>query len=483
MVEDNNQQSTNGRRKRRITRIMREKTPDPGTHNLRYVNEKYPDDVNVVSMQICPPRIVSAHESKILRRRDRNTAGAIASRSLSQPRQAEKLSDNEADEVIRNVKRSLSIPRKSDGNGNNSPEEELTRYNKPSQEFTEENLSRSARNLLRFEQNCKQLEHDQRLFEREHCKHFTRYRQLFSTEEKRQLLRYYRKLSDHYIKSDTDSQIDAEKREVLKESVKENPIKSMKTERSRNYEQATVQLSSSENENVQISRETSKNQSKRQQGASLSFSEKKQLPSTTQLRRRARGSREKQEAQNSVISKQLPTSISMRKRSIRENVLRDDAVDHVDGVTTVVDLNVAKISKESDNTRTKSKILTKFTNLFNFLKRGEVKKPSNDLQLTISTTSQDKLPGLFIWLITEWQNYLLECSSQLEELRKLRNLCISHLIVLLLLIGFGGLLFRYTEGTAENVYKCEVRKVKRDFIEQLWLQSHNMRSDFKQFYI
>jgi len=75
----------------------------------------------------------------------------------------------------------------------------------------------------------------------------------------------------------------------------------------------------------------------------------------------------------------------------------------------------------------------------------------------------------------EWKRLKLDYPQRMEELRQLRNKCVAHLICLAMLLGFGGLIFRYTEGAAENIYKCEVRKVKRDFIDKLWDVSHNMR--------
>ncbi|KAH8271521.1 hypothetical protein KR018_002614 [Drosophila ironensis] len=77
----------------------------------------------------------------------------------------------------------------------------------------------------------------------------------------------------------------------------------------------------------------------------------------------------------------------------------------------------------------------------------------------------------------EWRRLKLDYPQRVEELRRLRNKCVAHCICLAMLLGFGGLIFRYTEGASENIYKCEVRKVKRDFIDNLWDVSHNMRED------
>jgi hypothetical protein len=55
------------------------------------------------------------------------------------------------------------------------------------------------------------------------------------------------------------------------------------------------------------------------------------------------------------------------------------------------------------------------------------------------------------------------------------NKCLSELLLLLIFCGMGGVLFRYIEGNYEIMNKTGVKRVKRDFIDQLWLSSHNLR--------
>lgn len=57
------------------------------------------------------------------------------------------------------------------------------------------------------------------------------------------------------------------------------------------------------------------------------------------------------------------------------------------------------------------------------------------------------------------------------EIRK----CLSHLVLLLLYCGLGGIFFQFVEGNYELINKASVKRVKRDFIDQLWLSSHNLR--------
>lgn len=65
---------------------------------------------------------------------------------------------------------------------------------------------------------------------------------------------------------------------------------------------------------------------------------------------------------------------------------------------------------------------------------------------------------------TEWRCIKTEISK-----------CLSELLMLMIFCGMGGMLFRYLEGNYEMANKAGVKRVKRDFIDQLWLSSHNLR--------
>lgn len=60
---------------------------------------------------------------------------------------------------------------------------------------------------------------------------------------------------------------------------------------------------------------------------------------------------------------------------------------------------------------------------------------------------------------------------------RLRNKCITELMLIMIYCGLGGIMFKYVEGAFENFYKCGVKRVKRDFIDILWHRSHNLRED------
>lgn len=79
-----------------------------------------------------------------------------------------------------------------------------------------------------------------------------------------------------------------------------------------------------------------------------------------------------------------------------------------------------------------------------------------------------------------YRNYRLYKKDMCHETRRIRrmwNRCMFELFLIMMFCGVGGILFKFTEGGFENFYKCGVKRVKRDFIDLLWIKSHNLRED------
>ncbi|XP_053677829.1 uncharacterized protein LOC128728134 [Anopheles nili] len=76
-----------------------------------------------------------------------------------------------------------------------------------------------------------------------------------------------------------------------------------------------------------------------------------------------------------------------------------------------------------------------------------------------------------------WQDFLDDNPAEIVRMRVQVNHCFFYFGVLVLLCGVGGIAFRLTEGTFESQYKCGVKRVKREFIDNLWLSSHSQRED------
>ncbi|XP_013138051.1 PREDICTED: uncharacterized protein LOC106102972 [Papilio polytes] len=79
--------------------------------------------------------------------------------------------------------------------------------------------------------------------------------------------------------------------------------------------------------------------------------------------------------------------------------------------------------------------------------------------------------------LARWQQFREEQKDVCEKIRLLRNRCICELILLVIICGFGGMMFKMLEGSFENAFKCGSRSVKRDFIESLWRGSHYLREE------
>lgn len=79
--------------------------------------------------------------------------------------------------------------------------------------------------------------------------------------------------------------------------------------------------------------------------------------------------------------------------------------------------------------------------------------------------------------ISKWKLFKQHNCEEMVQIKQMTKRCIADTIILAILCGLGGLLFRFSEGALENFYKCGAKKVKRDFLDLLWDKSHNMRED------
>lgn len=76
------------------------------------------------------------------------------------------------------------------------------------------------------------------------------------------------------------------------------------------------------------------------------------------------------------------------------------------------------------------------------------------------------------------QIWIIHKHRHMNEWKRLKGevvKCFSELLMLMVFCGMGGLVFRYVEGNYEIINKAGVKRVKRDFIDHLWLSSHNLR--------
>ncbi|XP_013185154.1 muscle M-line assembly protein unc-89 [Amyelois transitella] len=105
------------------------------------------------------------------------------------------------------------------------------------------------------------------------------------------------------------------------------------------------------------------------------------------------------------------------------------------------------------------------------MEKGDLKK--------IKSKSVDKnKPIKSRWkLISNWQEFRQEYEQDYIKIKLQCNRCICDLLLLIIMCGLGGMMFKSLEGSFENAYKCGTRGVKRDFIESLWRGSHYMKEE------
>ncbi|XP_054267863.1 uncharacterized protein LOC128989815 isoform X2 [Macrosteles quadrilineatus] len=77
----------------------------------------------------------------------------------------------------------------------------------------------------------------------------------------------------------------------------------------------------------------------------------------------------------------------------------------------------------------------------------------------------------------EWRYFLRDNRRELWKIRNAVNRCLLCFVVLVIYCGCGAFVFRFTEGAFESFYKCGVKRVKREFVDNLWQSSHHMKEE------
>lgn len=109
--------------------------------------------------------------------------------------------------------------------------------------------------------------------------------------------------------------------------------------------------------------------------------------------------------------------------------------------------------------------------------RNDIKKMEKPIK------SASLLRFIFIDSFKLWRQFIRDNSIEYNKIIQKRNRCIADTILIIIFCGLGGMFFRFSEGSFENQYKCGVRRVKRDFVDQLWISSHNLRFKIKKIYV
>lgn len=120
--------------------------------------------------------------------------------------------------------------------------------------------------------------------------------------------------------------------------------------------------------------------------------------------------------------------------------------------------------------------------LLNGTEKSLKKSPIEEMQF--EKIEFDEANPMRLWPFTKlllrecgqiWHIHIRRHSIEWQCLKREFLLCVSELLMLMMYCGMGGIIFRYIEGNFEMLNKTGVKRVKRDFIDQLWLSSHNLR--------
>lgn len=162
--------------------------------------------------------------------------------------------------------------------------------------------------------------------------------------------------------------------------------------------------------------------------------------------------------------------------------------------TTQIESNIIENIKSDVSKNSKSKIWL-FFDVFKFKKTPVIEdnnktiKTISEISKTLSINynndkqnSNERRKIVVIYenikkIRREFKYFVDENHCEIDNIRKLRNLCIIEFILFIIYCGLGAFVFRFTEGAFETFYKCGVKRVKRDFLDSLWNYSHNMRED------
>ncbi|XP_055691963.1 uncharacterized protein LOC129794995 [Lutzomyia longipalpis] len=369
---------------------------------------------------------ISSYRSKILGRRDRKVANT---RSQSTSRVDPINSTNEVASLMRTARRSLSSPRHKDDEMTISPNGDgRSPQRTDSLSITTGKSTSSSKvqeNLKKFEEERKRLEKERRKFEQEkHDMDRLRVRRLEEFDRRR--------ITEGY-----------------------NTFKS------------------------QIPRLNAKRGSDEKQSLIENFNRAQKLSNENKVEEKPERLLEKSPSPRTVEEKEEKRSQTPQRSASLREPNRKASIEPADFESSTVSCST---TEEDVGDETEDDPRSAARNRFSS------KKPKGDLAPNgvhevapkdkDSPEVKNKIPtGRKLAMKELWKEFKLAKRDELEKMRLLRNRCFSNLIILIIFCGIGGIIFRFVEGAFENFYKCGVKRVKRDFVDQLWLSSHSLREE------
>uniref|UniRef100_A0A4Y0BPQ5 Potassium channel domain-containing protein n=1 Tax=Anopheles funestus TaxID=62324 RepID=A0A4Y0BPQ5_ANOFN len=523
------------RRRRRAARQLRESTPDPtrdgsvgsqsnscddqsGSESAR--GRSTVDSSPSSSKKSLIERAIeygSSHRNKILARKEKKLSSAVGQRSRSVPRdEGDVPSSPEIFSLLRRAKRSLSAARKpktddsSDGGRISDTEvrKRRERIERFQSERSRENADGNATaplqaNLQRFNEERRKFEleklkflQEKRELDRMRLRRFEKYREELLEEQSRKLKV---KLQEERAKSIEAtpmpplapsvahrSRTPTRPADSLSPAVGKKKILIVPKARSSSGSASTSEdegrLSSDEGKKQTIRRRFSPRKPKRPRSAKLESgarraqsrtdgitSPESELPSDYQP--------EEPEIVNRHDSPEVkePEMVITHRRVVGQVEEKKELEIEPPKASLVEDSKIEDSVEAKSEEKKEVEVDKEVTVEENGLNVRQRRRP---LVLYVEQPEE-----VFTWrqIVQEWyemwQDFLDDQPAEIVRMRIQVNHCLFYFAVMVLLCGLGGIAFRLTEGTFESQYKCGVKRVKREFIDQLWLSSHNQREE------
>ncbi|XP_062559317.1 uncharacterized protein LOC134224096 isoform X1 [Armigeres subalbatus] len=533
------------RRRRKVARQLRESTPDPsqrgavtdgsqsqvsddqsgseGRSTGQSTVESSPRS-SVKSKKSFIERAMeySSHHNKILSRKDKKLT-VVAARSRSVPRDSEEVpSSPEIFSLLRRAKKSLSSSRKpktddsSDGGKVSDTEvrkrrERIERYQServkdgdPKSSQLQNNLSRFNEERRKFELEKLKFLQEKRELDRMRLRRFEKYREEMLEEQRAKLQVELRNRE----REERSKSIEAPILPPAPPTRSKTPVSPAATRKkiliipktsspSASSSEEEGNITSDEEKTTTIRRRFSPRKPKRPRSTKLDIAQSKTPePATSPEPESELPSDFPPEPEPSeeapIVTAEVESAVAVGAEPIivpeqakeAEMVLtqrkvaktdKDDVKEESDNKLVVGEEKAAE-----DHTADEKKDLADVSD-------KKVEGPKEKKRRRALLIYVEKKDDLFTWseILSEmkdfWLDFLDDNPLEIRRMRLQVNECVYYFGVMVMLCGIGGVIFRVTEGTFESQYKCGVKRVKRDFIDQLWVSSHSQREeDWKQ---
>ncbi|XP_055597920.1 uncharacterized protein LOC129747646 isoform X1 [Uranotaenia lowii] len=510
------------RKRRKFGRPQRESTPDPslhrdGTPNAESSGSQVSDDQSgsegrssgSTKRSLIERAMDYSHRNKILSRKDKKLT-IVVPRSRSVPRDTEEVpSSPEIFSLLKRAKRSLSRSRKpktddsSDGGRVSDTEvrkrrERIERYQSERNKDSDSKSSQLQNNLSRFNEERRKFEleklkflQEKRELDRMRLRRFDKYREEMLEEQRRKLHEELRNREREERSVSIEAPIlppvpaTRSKTPVSPGPVKKKLLIIPKTSSpSASTSEDEGHNTSDDEKLATIRRKFSPRKPKRPRSVKIE-PVVKSVPKSPELATSPEPESElpsdfppeaerepEVEIEKSV---EAPPVDEETKHDETESVLRQRKVTKQEGEEEAKE-DVEKPEAEKDEKKDLA-----------ILDDKKIEGPKEKKRRRALIIYVEKKDDTFSWgeILEEikdyWLDFLDDNPLELHRLKLQVNECCFYFGVMVLLCGVGGIIFRVTEGTFESQYKCGVKRVKRDFIDHLWLSSHSQKEeDWKQ---